>query len=77
MKDKITIFVNRMNKIGIDIKLKSNYPWIYIDEINGKHVIEKFQSDYGFTIAFSPIRKEQEIKFTDINKIFKLIREYC
>ena len=77
MMDKLTIFVNRMNKLGIDIKLVGNYPWIYIDEINGKRVTEKFQGNHGFTIAFLPIRKDQEINFTDIREIFKLIRKYC
>ena len=66
-----------MNKLGIDIKLVGNYPWIYIDEINGKRVTEKFQGNHGFTIAFLPIRKDQEINFTDIREIFKLIRKYC
>jgi len=77
MKDKLTIFGDRMKKLGIDVKLVSNYPWVYLDEINGKHVIEKFQGNHGFTIAFLPIRKEQELVFTDINEIFKLIRKYC
>ena len=77
MMDKLTIFINRMNKLGIDIKLVGNYPWIYIDEINGKRVTEKFQGNHGFTIAFLPIRKDQEINFTDIREIFQLIRKYC
>jgi len=77
MKDKLTIFVDRMKKLGIDIKLVGNYPWIYIDEINGKRVIEKFQGNHGFTIAFLPIRKEQELNFTDIGEVFRLVRKYC
>lgn len=77
MKDKLTIFVARMKKLDIDIKLVCNYPWIYIDEINGKRVTEKFQGNHGFTIAFLPIRKDQELNFTDIGEIFRLVREYC
>lgn len=76
MKDKLTIFIDRMNKLGINIKLGGNYPWIYIDEINGKRVTEKFQANHGFTIAFLPIKNDQELKFTDISEIFKLIRKY-
>lgn len=75
--NQLSIFVNRLKKLGIDIKLISNYPWIYVDEINGKHVVEKFQGNHGFTIAFSPIRKGQELKFTNIREIFQLIRKYC
>ena len=73
---KIKIFVNRLKKLGIEVKLAGNYPWIYLDKINGKAVTEKFQANHGFTIAFLPIRKNQELKFTDISEIFKLIRKY-
>ncbi len=76
MKDKLTIFVDRMNKLGIDIKLGGNYPWIYIDYINGNRVTEKFQANHGFTIAFLPIRPDKELEFTDIGEIFRLIRKY-
>ena len=74
--EKLTIFINRMKKIGIDIELFGNYPWIYIDTINGKKVKELFEGNHGFTIAFLPVKKDQKLEFTDINKIFKLIRKY-
>lgn len=72
--DKVEIFIKRLEKIGINVKLGANYPWIYIDEINGKRITKKYQSEYGFTLAFLPIRKEQELQFTNISEIFKLIR---
>lgn len=74
--DRIEIFIHRMKKIGIDIKLVSNFPWIYIDTINGKRVTETFHGNHGFTIAFLPIKKDQEVVFTDITEIFRLIRKY-
>lgn len=74
--DKIEIFKQRLHKIGIDVELVGNYPWIYIDYINGKRVTEKFQGNNGFTLAFTPIKNGQEIEFTDIPEIFKLIRKY-
>lgn len=73
---KLDIFIQRLKKIGISISIVGNYPWIYIDTINGKKVIEKFHANHGFTIAFLPIKKNQELKFTDIGEIFKLIRKY-
>ena len=76
-EDKITIFIGRLEKIGIVVKLVGNYPWIYIEHINGKRVTETFQANHGFTLAFTPIKKGQEIEFTDITEIFKLIRKYC
>ena len=75
-EDKITIFLARLKKIGIEVKLGGNYPWIYIDHINGKRVTETFQANHGFTLAFTPIKKDQETEFTDITEIFKLIRKY-
>ena len=76
MEDKLTIFIKRMKKLGIEIKLASNFPWVYIHEINGQEVTETFQGNHGFTITYLPIKKDQELKFTDIGEIFKLIRKY-
>ena len=74
--DKLKVFVDRMTRININVKLVGNYPWIYIDEINGKRVTEKFEGNHGFTIAFLPVRADRELEFTDISEIFKLIRKY-
>jgi len=73
---KIDIFVQRLRRIGIDITLTGNYPWIYIDTINGKRVTEKFEGNHGFTITLLPIHEGQELQFTDIGTIFNLIRKY-
>ena len=75
-QDKLSVFINRMKSLGIDIKLVGNYPWIYIHEINGKRVTEKFEAEHGFTIAFLPVRADRDLVFTDISEIFKLIRKY-
>jgi len=75
-QDKLTVFVDRMNRIGIDIKLAGNYPWIYINSINGKRVTEIFEANHGFTVAFLPVRADKQIELTDIGEIFKLIRKY-
>jgi methionine synthase II (cobalamin-independent) len=75
--DKITRFVERLKKIGIDVKLSGNFPWVYIDEICGKRVKEKFEANHGFTIIFLPGRNDSPVsEFTDITEIFKLIRKY-
>jgi len=76
-EDKISVFLARLKKIGIEVKLGGNYPWIYIDHINGKRVTEIFQANHGFTLAFTPVKKGQETEFTDITEIFKLVRNYC
>ena len=76
MENKITTFIERMKKVGVDIILSSNYPWIYIDHINGKRVVETFMANHGFTLTVIPIRPDGEIEFSDIKEIFKLIRKY-
>ncbi len=75
--DKITRFVERLKKIGIDVKLSGNFPWVYIDEICGIRVTEKFEANHGFTLIFLPGRNDSPVsEFTDIEEIFKLIRKY-
>ena len=75
--DKIKVFVERLKKIGIEVKLVGNYPWVYIDEICGIKVKEKFEGNHGFTLIFLPARNDSPpSEFTDITEIFKLIRKY-
>jgi hypothetical protein len=75
--DKIKVFVERLKKIGIEVKLVGNYPWVYIDEICGLKVKERFEGNHGFTLIFLPSRLDSPpSEFTDITEIFKLIRKY-
>jgi hypothetical protein len=75
--DKIKVFVERLKKIGIEVKLSGNFPWVYITEICGKRVTEKFEGNHGFTLIFLPGRNDSPpSEFTDITEIFKLIRKY-
>ena len=75
--DKITRFVERLKKIGIEVKLSGNFPWIYITEICGKRVTETFMGNHGFTLIFLPVRNDSPpSEFTDIKEIFKLLRKY-
>ena len=69
-------FRRRMDKLGIKCEFVGNYPWVYIDKINGKKVTEKFCGNHGFTVAFLPIRVGQKMKLTDIGEIMNLIRKY-
>ena len=71
----INRLVPRLRKIGIDIELIGNIPWIYLRKVNGNTVKEKFNADHGFTIAFYPL-KGQKMELTDTTEIFKIIRKY-
>jgi hypothetical protein len=75
--DKIKVFVERLKKIGIEVKLMGNFPWVYIDEICGIKVREKLYGNHGFTLIFLPGRTDSPpSEFTDIAETFKLIRKY-
>jgi len=75
---KLDVFIQRMKKLNIDVQLIGNYPWIYIERVNGNRIKHEdyFEGNHGFTIAFLPVRMGQELDFTDITEIFKLIRKY-
>lgn len=73
---KVLIFKERMEKLGINCTFSANYPWVYLDTVNGKQVTERHFSKYKFTIAFLPVRNDQQEEFTDIKEIFKIIRKY-
>ena len=74
----INRLVPRLKKIGIEVRLVGNYPWIYLDEVNRNRIKEEdyFCGNHGFTIAFSPIRANQVMQLTDIREVFKIIRKY-
>lgn len=71
----IESFVKRLDKIGVKVELFGNYPWIYLDKVNGKKVEGTFQSEHHFTVFFRAIKTGQHDKMTDISAIFKKIRE--
>lgn len=75
-KYALNIFTVRLRRIGIVVTLLGNYPWIYLDTVNGKKVKEKFEGNHGFTVAFLPLRPDEQLKFTNITEIFKIIRKY-
>jgi len=70
--NKLDILIRRLKNIGIEITLNGNWPWVYIDTINGKKVTERFASDHGFVIGFL----NQDFDFTYSAETFKLIRKY-
>lgn len=66
---KVATFISRLDKIGINVTLFGNYPWVYFDSICGIKVREKFYSDHGFTIFLGET-------IPDIGEVFSLIRKY-
>lgn len=74
-----TKLVSRLKRIGIRIEVAGNVPWYYLDTVNGNKVKETFQSEHGFVIFMGGGRLNFDnpgVKFTDIKKIFEVIRKY-
>lgn len=71
----IPSFVNRLKKIGVNIELIGNIPWVYLDKVNGKKVKGIFEGNHGFTVFFTAVRTGQKDTMTDIKIIFEKIRE--
>jgi hypothetical protein len=78
--NEITVFVERLKKIGIEIQLVGNHPWIYLEAVNGNKIKREdyFNANHGYTIAWSGARAGQEphLNWHDIKKTFELIRKY-
>ena len=68
----LNVFVARMKKLSITMKFAVNSPWVYVTEICGKRVIEKFASEHGFVVGY----RNQYFKFEYEKEMFKLIRKY-
>ena len=78
MKNELEVLKNRLGKIGIEIELIGNIPWIYLRSVNGNVVRkEDWNANHGYTIAWWPVRAEQKPHLdSDIKRTFELIRKY-
>lgn len=73
--EELKILIERLLKIGIKIELIGNYPWVYLDKVNGNKVKEIEGGNHGLVIAFVPVRIGNKTKF-EIERLFKYIRKY-
>lgn len=78
--DEITVFRNRLKKIGTEIELKGNAPWIYLESVNGNKVKPEdwVNANLGYTIGWFPLRVDDEftLNWNDIKITFNIIRKY-
>lgn len=72
---KIQSFMDRLAKIGVNVSIFSNYPWVYLDTVNGKKVEGKYLAEHGFTIFFVGGKLGEDVIINDIRTIFAKIRE--
>jgi hypothetical protein len=68
-------FIRRLSKIGIEVELNGNFPWIYLDKVNGVKVKETYLGDRGFTAFFLPVKIDRCTSFSDRAHVFQKIRE--
>lgn len=68
-------FTRRLKKIGIEVEMSSNVPWLYLDKVNGREVTERYMAEHGFTAMWQPINLGQVIVFSDRRKVFAKVRE--
>lgn len=68
-------FARRLDRLGIAVECSCNYPWVYLDTVNGKEVIEYYMSNHAFTAFWAPINQGDGVRFTDRRKVFNKIRE--
>ena len=76
--NEIEVFINRLKKIGIELELEGNVPWIYLKSVNGNKVRpEDYSANHGYTIAWYPVRLGDKPQLdSDLNRTFDIIRKY-
>ncbi len=78
--NELVKFKNRLKKIGYEINLEGNIPWIYLDSVNGNKVKPEdwINANHGHCIAWYPVRDGEELtlNWQDMELTFKLIRKY-
>lgn len=71
--DDLQTFISRLSKIGIKLNLFANYPWIYIDRVNGNKIPKsEWNENHGYNLGFM----NKRFDFVDLEKTFNLIRKY-
>ncbi len=67
-------FVRRLSRIGVDVSLECNAPWVYLTSVNGVKVEEKYRSKHGFTAFFLQTTIDGNTRFSDRRRVFQKIR---
>ena len=78
--NEVTKFRERLKKIGYEIELEGNVPWIYLKSVNGNKIKREdwINANHGYCVAWFPVNIKDDFKLNwhDIKKTFELIREY-
>lgn len=72
--NELVVLKNRLSKIGIEIELIGNIPWIYLTKVNNNIIDESdFTANHGFVIAWDRDKIELD---PNRKRIFEIIRKY-
>lgn len=72
--NELAVLERRLNKIGIEIELMGNVPWVYLTKVNGNAINKSdFTANHGFVIAWN--RNNIEL-VSNRKSIFEIIRKY-
>jgi hypothetical protein len=76
--NEVDVFIRRMKRIGLELELVGNVPYIYLNRVNGNKVqFEDYNVEHGYVIAWCPVRLDQRIHLdSDIKRTFEIIRKY-
>jgi hypothetical protein len=78
--NEVVKFRERLKKIGYEIELAGNVPWIYLHSVNGNRVksVDWVNAGYGHCIAWFPSKHNDDFRLNwhDMDLTFKLIRKY-
>ena len=75
MTSVISRFKRRLSNIGIEVTLTGNIPWVYLTEVNGIRVTEKYSGNHGFTAFYTATKKDSVDRFSDRRKVFSKVRQ--
>lgn len=67
----LAIIHERLHSLGINVWFSLNYPWVYVDSINGIKIKEKYNANHGYCIGYYDTPDS-----IDLKALFKIIRKY-
>lgn len=70
----LQILTSRLKRIGIDITLNGNLPWVYLSHVNDIKVEGTYMAEHGFCAFMLPMKKDGVVKFTNRREVFNKIR---
>lgn len=72
----ITRVFTRLSKIGVDVEFSCNYPWVYLEKVNGVQVTEVKNSEHRYCITYATDQRHLRLRKDLFKKIREIINEH-